>query len=262
MVRIAVNGAAGRMGRRVVALAYEDESLQVVGACDRADHPQMGSDIGPMAGLSPLQVKLGSELSGNPEVVIDFSTPESTRRIIAACCELGAGLVTGTTGLAESEQSLLDEAASRIPVLWAPNTSLGINLLMVLVAEVASRLGMDYDIEIVEGHHRHKQDAPSGTALVLAESICRSTGRSMDQALTHGRSGRQPRESGEIGMHALRLGDEVGRHTVCFAAPGEEIQISHRATTRDVFAYGAIKAARWLAGRPPGRYCMKEVLGL
>ncbi|MFW6033418.1 MAG: 4-hydroxy-tetrahydrodipicolinate reductase, partial [Phycisphaeraceae bacterium] len=143
-----------------------------------------------------------------------------------------------------------------------PNMSLGVNLLFALAGQVAARLGDDYDIEIIEGHHRFKQDAPSGTALGIAEAICDATGKSVDKDVVHGRHGEQPRQRGEIGMHALRLGDEVGRHTACFATLGEEIQLSHKASTRDIFARGALKAAKWLAGQQPGRYAMKDVLGL
>jgi 4-hydroxy-tetrahydrodipicolinate reductase len=171
-------------------------------------------------------------------------------------------MVVGTTGLSDGDHAAIDEAGKIIPVLQAPNMSLGVNLLFALAARAARQLGDDYDIEIVEAHHRFKVDAPSGTALGIARAICDATGKDMAKDLVHGREGESPRQRGQIGMHALRLGDVVGRHTVSFATLGEELQLTHNATSRDVFARGALRAAQWLAGKPAGRYGMADVLGL
>ena len=262
MATIAIHGAAGRMGRRLVALTLEDERLQLKAALDRPDHDLNGQDAGVVAGSARADVAITATLDQRVDALIDFTAPAATRIAIQACLETGSGLVIGTTGLSDEDHKLIDEAARTIPILQAPNMSLGVNLLFALAGQVAARLGDDYDIEIVEGHHRFKQDAPSGTALGLAESICEATGKSMQNDLVHGREGIAPRNRGEIGMHALRYGDEVGDHTVTFGTLGEQIRLSHRATTRDIFARGALKAGHWLAGKPAGRYHMRDVLGL
>lgn len=263
MIDIGINGAAGRMGRRLIALAGEDPDLRVTLAWEHAEHELLGQDAGVVAGIKPLAVALRDTIGEPPpHVVIDFSLPQATRGVVDACRSRGVALVVGTTGISGDDQAALDAAAADIAVLQAPNMSLGVNLLFALAGQVAARLGDDYDIEIVEAHHRFKRDAPSGTAMGLAQAICDATGKSIDKDLVHGRHGEQPRQTGEIGMHALRLGDEVGRHTVSFATLGEEIQLSHKASTRDVFARGALRAAKWLADKPAGRYAMKDVLGL
>lgn len=263
-VTLAIHGAAGRMGRRLVALAAEDPALRLVAALDHADHELIGRDAGTIAGIEAMDVPLRESWAADspPQVVIDFSLPEAMRRILATCREQGVGLVVGTTGFTAEDDRALDAAAGDIPVLQAPNMSLGVNLLFALVGQVAAKLGDDYDIEIVEAHHRFKRDAPSGTALGLARAVCDATGKDLQKDVTHGREGEQPRRPGEIGMHALRLGDVVGRHTVSFGTLGEEIQLAHNASTRDVFVRGALRAARWLAAQPAGRYDMKDVLGL
>lgn len=261
--RLAIHGAAGRMGRRLTALAGETDGLTLVGALEAAGHPDLGKDAGELAGVGALGVVVGDDLPAGAQVAIDFSVPAGARAILAACREAGCALVIGTTGLGEADQKAIDEAGRVIPVLQAANMSLGVNLLLALVGDVAARLGDDYDIEIVEAHHRFKQDAPSGTALALAQAICEATGKTIGGDVVHGRAGSEARRRrGEIGMHALRLGDVVGRHMVHYATLGEEIQIGHIASTRDVFARGALRAAAWLAGRKPGRYTMRDVLGL
>lgn len=262
MSTVAIYGAAGRMGRRLVALAIEDENLTLAGAVDRPDHDLIGQDAGLIAGAGKAGVAITGKLDKKVDALIDFTAPAATRIALQSCVETGSGMVIGTTGLTDEDHALIDEAAKKIAILQAPNMSLGVNLLFALVGQVATRLGDDYDIEITEAHHRFKQDAPSGTALGLAESICEATGKSMSDDLVHGRVGEAPRTRGEIGMHALRYGDEVGDHTVTFGTLGEQIRIGHRATTRDVFARGALRAGHWLAGKPAGRYKMKDVLGL
>jgi len=252
------------MGRRLVALAIEDESLELVAALEHGEHELLGRDAGAVAGVEPVGVALSAGFEGAavPDVVIDFSLPEGFRRALSMCRAQGVALVVGTTGLTDDDHAAIDTAAAGIPVLQAPNMSLGVNLLFTLAGQIAAKLGDDYDIEITEAHHRFKKDAPSGTALGLAQAICNATGKDIQKDVAHGRAGEQPRRTGEIGMHALRLGDVVGRHDVSFATLGEEIRIGHQASTRDVFVRGALRAAKWLAGQPTGRYHMKDVLGL
>lgn len=260
---VAIHGAGGRMGKRLVTLASEDADLQLVAALEHAKHPQIGEDAGQIAGVGFIDVPLASTLGdAHPAVVVDFSLPAATSGLLEMCRQANVGLVIGTTGHSDDDEAAIDQTAKSIPILQAPNMSLGVNLLFALAAQVAARLGDDYDIEIVEAHHRFKKDAPSGTALGIAKAICEATDKNPDKVIQHGRSGEDLRQPGQIGMHALRLGDEIGRHTVCFGGLGEELQISHKANTRDVFVRGALSAAKWLAGKQPGRYAMKDVLGL
>jgi 4-hydroxy-tetrahydrodipicolinate reductase len=264
MIPIAITGAAGRMGQRLVALANQDLDLEVVAAFERAQHAAQGRDAGEVAGVGPLGVKIGTDLAGNakPAVLIDFSAPASTRQWLTVCRQRKVAMVIGTTGLADADHAAIDATAADIPILQAPNTSLGVTLLFKIAADVAKRLGDDYDIEIVEGHHRFKKDAPSGTAMGIADAILAATGKSRD-ALRFGRQGDDAaRQRGEVGVHSLRIGDEVGRHTAYFAALGERLELTHVATNRDTFAQGALRAAKWIADRPAGRYSMADVLGL
>jgi 4-hydroxy-tetrahydrodipicolinate reductase len=262
MIQIAINGATGRMGRRLVALTGADPELQLVAALDHAGCGLLGQDAGRIAGEDESGVAITSTLDASPDVMIDFSVQPAVLPVVKLCHDRAIPLVIGTTGLTTDDQQAIDDAAKSIAVLQAPNMSLGVNLLFALVGQVAKQLGDNYDIEVVEAHHRFKQDAPSGTALGLVQSICDATGKDISKDVKHGRSGLDPRIPGEIGVHALRLGDEVGRHTVSFATLGEEIQLTHKANTRDTFAVGALRAAKWLAGKPAGRYTMKDVLGL
>ena len=265
MTRIIIHGAAGRMGRRLIALAAEDSEFTLTAAIEAPGHALLGSDAGTLAGLEPLGMPLTEQLppAGSADVVIDFTHPAATRRLLEAAAASKLAVVIGTTGLGEQDHAAIDAAAASIGIVQAPNMSLGVNLLMNLAARVAQTLGPDYDIEITEMHHRFKKDAPSGTAMGLAQSICQATGRDLQRDLAHGRHGPEAeRRQGEIGMHALRGGDVVGRHTVSYATLGEEIQLTHIATTRDIFARGALRAAAWLHHQPTGRYGMQDVLGL
>jgi 4-hydroxy-tetrahydrodipicolinate reductase len=262
MTTIAITGAAGRMGQRLVALAKQAGDFDIVGAIERPDHDAQARDAGEVAGIGKIGVPVTYDLKPTPEVLIDFTVPASMRHWLKTCRDRGIGIVIGTTGLQAIDQATIDQAAADIPVLQAPNMSLGVNLLFKVAAEVAKRLGDDYDIEIVEGHHRFKKDAPSGTAMGLADAILKSTGKSRD-ALSYDRHGDEvTRKRGEVGMHSLRIGDEVGRHTAYFAALGERLELTHVATNRDTFVHGALRAAKWLAGRKPGRYSIADVLGL
>lgn len=262
MTSIAIAGAAGRMGLRLIALSRQHEDLRVVATTERTGHPAIGQDAGEVAGIGRIGIAIFADLVDLPQVVIDFTAPAATRALINVCRQKKIAMVIGTTGLQQADHDLIDQAAADIAILQAPNMSLGVNLLFKVAAQMAKTLGDDYDIEITELHHRFKKDAPSGTAMGIADAILKSTGKSRD-ALVYGRHGNDcPRKRGEIGMQALRLGDEVGKHTVYFAALGERLEVTHTATTRDTFALGALRAAAWLAGKKPGRYSMTDVLGL
>jgi 4-hydroxy-tetrahydrodipicolinate reductase len=261
-IPIAIVGAAGRMGQRLVALAREDTQLKVVAAVDRADHPLLHKDAGEVAGIGGIGVPLTFDLRPTPAVVIDFSSPDSMRHWLKTCRDRGIAMVIGTTGLHESDHAAIDQAAGEIAVLQAPNMSLGVNVLFKVAGLVAQMLGDDYDKEIVEGHHRFKKDAPSGTATGLAEAILKAMKKDRS-ALVYDRHGDDcVRKRGEIGMHSLRIGDEVGRHTAYFATLGERLELTHVATSRDTFVRGALRAAKWLATQKPGRYSMADMLGI
>lgn len=262
MIQVAINGAAGRMGRRLVALTMADANLRLAAALEHAGSPFIGKDAGALAGEGEAGVMIAAELDNKPDVMIDFSVQLAVQPAVTLCRERGVALVIGTTGLTNEDERAIDDAAGVIPVMQAPNMSLGVNVLFALAGQVAKQLGEEYDIEVVEAHHRFKQDAPSGTAMGLVRSICDATGKDIHKDVKHGRSGTDPRKPGEIGVHALRLGDEVGRHTVCYATLGEEVRLTHKASTRDTFAKGALRAAAWLVGKPAGRYGMRDVLGL
>jgi 4-hydroxy-tetrahydrodipicolinate reductase len=266
-IHLAITGAAGRMGKRLIFLASEQrEQFQVVSALDAPHCIALGQDAGAFAGWGNLNVPIATSLDGagrTPQVLIDFSVPAATRALIPQCVDRKIAMVIGTTGLGAAEQKMIDDAAKSIAVLQATNTSLGVNVLLAVAAQVARQLGEAYDIEIVEAHHNQKKDAPSGTALSLADSICTATGRDLNTALVHGREGLDAqRTRGTIGMHSVRMGDVVGEHTIYYATPGERIELKHVATTRDTFVRGALRAAAFLATQKPGRYTMKDVLGL
>ncbi len=252
-IQLAICGALGRMGTRISALALEvPEQFHIVAAIDR-----LGAD----AKGTPCEIS--GELPAGVDVLIDFSAPAATRAMIASCVKHHTAMVIGTTGLSKADHAIIDDAARTIPILQATNTSLGVNAMLAIVAQTARQLGSAYDIEIMEAHHNQKKDSPSGTALSLAEAICAATGRHTDQTLVHGRHGGDTlRQAGTIGMHAVRMGDVVGEHTVYFATQGERIEVKHIASTRDTFARGALRAAEFLAGQKPGRYTMHDVLGL
>ncbi|WP_146400051.1 4-hydroxy-tetrahydrodipicolinate reductase [Planctomycetes bacterium CA13] len=262
--KIAVHGAAGRMGRRVVALASEDTSLKIVGAIDHQGNPHLGEDAGVVAGFAPIGVELSSKWPEEVEVVIDFSLPEAIDRCIEECVEATTPLVVATTGLSDSQKAKLNAAAKLIPVVWAPSMSLAVNLTMKLAEQVAETLDDvvgGLDVEIIERHHRFKADAPSGTALKFGELIAKKLGP--DTMHIHGREGHTgERTRCEIGYHAVRVGDNPGEHTIVFGMLGEKIELNVAASNRDCYASGAIAAAKWLIGRPKGLYNMFDVLGL
>jgi 4-hydroxy-tetrahydrodipicolinate reductase len=248
------------MGLRLIALARQDAEFKIVAAIDKPETPHLSHDAGEVAGLGPIGLPITFDLRPRPDVLVDFSMPASTRHWLKVCRDRGIPMVIGTTGLKEKDHAAIDVASAKIPVLQAPNTSLGVNLLLKIVAEVAEQLGDDYDVEIVEGHHRFKKDAPSGTAAALADAILKATGKK-SKSLVYGRHGAdEPRQRGQIGIHSLRLGDEVGKHTIYFAGLGERLELGHVATTRDTFALGALLAAKWLTKQKAGRYSMADML--
>lgn len=262
-ISLGIIGAAGRMGRRIGALACEDGNFRVACAIEVTGHPGQGVDFGELAGVGKLGVPISKTWSQKPDVLIDFTKPEATIKSISAAQKDSVPIVIGTTGLNAEQLRKVSEASKDIPVLHAPNMSLGVNLLFHLVGQVASALGEDYDIEITETHHRFKKDAPSGTAMELARQICQATGRDADECLTHGRSGPEAaRQTGNIGMHARRQGDVIGEHTVAFSTLGETVELSHKAHSRDIFARGSLRAAAWLAEKKPGLYSMLDVLNI
>ena len=229
-----INGAAGRMGKRIVALAFEGKQFEIVGAADTAEHPDLGKDVGLLAGIEPINVALSAAFPDSADVMIDFSLPQAADVAIDFCAKNSIALVMGTTGLSESQLAKLNNASKKIAIVQATNMSLGMNLLFATVGKVAKALGENYDIEIVEAHHRFKKDAPSGTALSLAEAVCKETGRDYPGSLTHGREGKEAtRKEGTIGMHAIRGGDIgplLGRHFIlllCVVRPfdGSEAEI-------------------------------------
>jgi 4-hydroxy-tetrahydrodipicolinate reductase len=251
------------MGQRLVALAHADPELTVAAAIEAPAHPRLGQDAGAIAGAGSIGVPLTAKLAGPVEVVIDFSVPAGVQAIVGACVEQGIPLVVATTGLSDAQRQLLHTAAAKIPLLWSPNMSLAVNLTMKLAQVAAKALAhhaSGADVEIIECHHRYKEDAPSGTALKFGQIIAEAMGQTEQR---HGREGRPgARPHGEIGYHALRAGDDPGRHTILFGLLGETIELSVRATNRDCYAYGALAAAKFLAGKSPALYGMSDVLGL
>jgi len=265
VTRVAVTGAAGRMGRTVIQAVHEAEDLALGAALERTGSSLLGADAGELAGVGASGVVLTDDLGTALEhfdVLIDFSVPQATLDHAATCLAQAKGMVIGTTGFDAGGLAAIRDMAQQIPILMAPNMSVGVNLTFALV-ELASRvLGDSVDVEIVEAHHRHKIDAPSGTALRLGEMVARGLGHDLDELAVYGRHGiTGPRPMGSIGFASLRAGDIVGEHTVLFAGTGERLEITHRAESRMNFAQGALRAVRYLAGRGPGLYDMQDVLG-
>jgi 4-hydroxy-tetrahydrodipicolinate reductase len=263
---IIVLGAAGRMGQMVIACAgASEEPYQLIAAVDRADHPELGKELTEMLPGAPGGVKLSGELPkkvASGTVVIDFTHPESSMAMLPWAESNGASVIVATTGLSAEQRERVEAAAERIPVIFSPNMSVGVNVLFELVREATRLLGPNFDIEITEMHHRFKKDAPSGTAQRLAE-VVNETRKDGLPDVRHGRVGFPgERTAREVGMHAIRGGDVVGDHTVMFAALGERLELTHRASSRETFARGALRAASWLYNKPAGLYTMKDVLGL
>jgi len=265
MLRIAIAGAAGRMGRNLVRAVIEGgPDICLSAATVEAGDPALGADVGLLAVGREAGVVAADSLArceADFDVLIDFTSPPALAGHVGHCREHGRSLVTGTTGLAPEHHKLLAAAAESVAVLHSPNMSVGVNLSLDLLGQAAATLGEDFDVEIVEAHHRHKKDAPSGTALTMGRAVAEALGRDLDACAVYGREGIGDERSREtIGFATIRAGDIVGEHTVIFAGPGERLEISHKATSRMTFARGALRAARWIAGKPPGLYTMTDVL--
>ena len=264
-MQVAVAGASGRMGRMLIDAVLAADDAQLVGALDVPDSPAIGRDAGEHAGRAT-----GVQVCADParaladaQVLIDFTRPQGTLAHLAACTARGVAAVVGTTGFDDAGRQAIREAAATVPVVFAPNMSVGVNVTLALLASAARMLSDGYDIEIVEAHHRHKVDAPSGTAIAMGEAIAHAQGRSLDEAATwtrHGVTG--ARAPGSIGFAVVRGGDIVGDHTVMFCGAGERIEITHRSASRENYAQGSLRACRFLIGRPAGLYDMHDVLGL
>ncbi len=262
-MKLAVQGAMGRMGTRIIQLIAEDPDLTLEAAIEAPNHPKLGESYRDLFGSSQLQegeLKLVDRLAISVDVVIDFSTPEACERLLKGCLESGTPLVIGTTGWSTAQLEFIQEAATKIPIFLSANFSKAVFVLAALVAEAGRLIGNDADIEIIERHHRYKQDAPSGTALRLAEVLREVT--TVEQ-LVYGRAGQVGvRTEHEVGIHAVRGGSHFGEHTVLFDLPGDSIELSHRALNRDGFARGSLDAAKFLYMKAPGLYTMKELLGM
>lgn len=266
MIRIAIAGAAGRMGRVLIEAVAQHPGTRLGAALERPGAAALGSDAGVLAGLEPTGVLVADDLAGvagDFDVLIDFTAPEATIANARLCAAQGRAMVIGTTGFDPAQQAELDALTLGVPRCMASNFSTGVNLCFRLLEVAAQVIGGDSDIEIYEAHHRHKVDAPSGTALSMGEVVAAALGRDLRAVAVHGREGRTgARSREEIGFSSVRAGDIVGDHTVMFAVDGERVEITHRASSRMAFARGAVRAAAWLHGRPPGRYDMRDVLGL
>ncbi len=266
MIKIGVAGAAGKMGRRITALSKEYEGLQLAGAFERKGHSEIGKDAGVLAGIGESGTMISGsldEIIDRIDLIIDFTSVESTKENLRAASVKGKAMVIGTTGFSRDDMNEIKPLAESIPCVMASNMSLGVNVLLKVLHDVASALGDDYDIEIVEAHHRLKKDAPSGTALKMAQVIADAVNRNLEEVAVYARKGLiGQRTRKEIGIQTVRAGDIVGEHTILFGGLGERIEITHRASSRDTFARGALKAALWLAGKPSGLYDMQDVLEL
>ena len=256
MTRVTIVGAGGRMGRELCRAALEAEEFELAGGMEGAGSSLFGRDPGELCGWGETGLAIAEEPPEDAGVLIEFTTPEATVE------HLGLGLphVIGTTGLSGTDRQRVEAAGLSAPIVLAPNMSVGVNLLREVVEGLSRKLGLGYDIELVETHHRHKKDAPSGTALLLGRAAAGGRGQSLDEVAVYGREGHAPREGGEIGVHALRGGAVVGEHRVIFYSEGEEIEVIHRALSRRTFADGALRAAEFAAKAAPGLYSMDDVL--
>lgn len=265
-MKIGVVGGSGRMGQMLVRQVHRTDGAVLVGAVDRPDSPALGRDAGEVAGIGPI----GTLITGDSEAlfaaadaVIDFTAPAATRVHAKLAARHGTALIVGTTGLSDADQAVLDDAARSIPLVQAPNMAIGVVLLTAVIEQVARALDPAWDIEIVEMHHRHKVDAPSGTALGFGTAAATGRGTTLQEAGILSREGHTgPRPTGKIGFAALRGGDVIGDHTVMFAGQGERIELTHKAASRDIYAVGALRAAFWTKDRPAGRYSMRDVLAI
>ncbi len=264
--RIAINGAAGRMGRCLIQAVEQTEGLELSSAIDRVDSSLVGADAGELAGVGKLDVAITTDIdaaTANSDVIIDFTLPEVTIALLPYCTKNQCRLVIGTTGFSDEQKSEIEQAAEQVSMVLAPNMSVGVNLTLKLLDIAARVLGDDVDIEIMESHHRHKVDAPSGTALRMGEVVADALGRDLKECAVYGREGRTgERDRKTIGFATVRAGDIVGDHTVMFAGEGERVEITHKASSRMTFALGAMRASSWLIPHQSGLFDMQDVLSL
>jgi 4-hydroxy-tetrahydrodipicolinate reductase len=265
-VKAIVIGAAGRMGQRILAAIHETPFIRLVGAVERKDHPCLGRDAGEMAGMGKWDVPVVGELRdalGRGDVIIDFTHAESSLKNLQVVAEIGKSAVIGSTGFTSEQMKEVQELVAKVPCVLSPNMSVGVNVMFKVIADIARILGEEYDVEVIEAHHRMKKDAPSGTAMKMGEILARSLNRDFSQVGTFARRGIiGERTRAEIGMQTIRAGDIVGEHTVIFGGIGERLEMIHRAHSRDNFARGALRAAAWVVKQKPGLYDMQDVLGL
>ncbi|KKC43964.1 MULTISPECIES: 4-hydroxy-tetrahydrodipicolinate reductase [Acinetobacter] len=263
--RIGILGAGGRMGRTLIQ-AVQQAGYQLAAAVERPESSLVGTDAGELAGIGSVGVKVSGSLADvlkDCDVIIDFTAPVATAQHLKLCREAGVAMVIGTTGMSDEQKAELDEVATHTPVVYAANYSVGVNVSIKLLELAAKVFGDTVDIEVIEAHHRHKVDAPSGTALMMGEAIADTLGRNLKEVAVYGREGHTgPRDRQTIGFETIRGGDIVGEHTVMFIGEGERVEVTHKATNRMNFASGAVRAAAWVVGREARKYDMKDVLGL
>lgn len=265
MIKIVVIGAGGRMGKTIVTCVDDTDGVSVIGGTEYIGHSSIGSDLGVLAGVGRKDIFIVENIEDvltDCDVIIDFTTPESSIRTLNAAVSHEKSIVIGTTGFSAEQKNMISQAAEKIRCVFAPNMSIGVNVLFKVVEDVSKALGDAYDVEIVEAHHKFKKDAPSGTAVKLSEIVARSLDRNIDQVGVYGRKGITERDPKEIGIHTVRAGDIVGEHRVLYGGMGETLELFHRAQSRETFARGSISAAKWVVNQPPGLYDMQDVLGL
>ncbi len=266
MIKAAVSGAGGKMGTSILNVLFKDPEIEIVGTTETAGHHLLGSDLGVIVNSADTNISITEDMDSafeDAEVVIDFTTPSSTLLTAEHCKAGNRAIVIGTTGLSRAEKNRLRQIAETVPVVISPNMSVGVNLAFELSKILAARLGEEFDVEIVETHHGDKVDAPSGTAIGLAEAVAEGLGVDPDTHIRFERRGNiGRRKKGEIGVQTLRGGDVVGDHTVMFLGRGERLEITHKALSRENFSRGVLRAVKWVAGKPPGIYGMKDVLGI
>lgn len=266
MVRVGINGASGRMGKTLIQASVEHPDTQLGAAFEISSSSAIDQDAGQTAGIETLGVKINSGIEANAQefdVLVDFTIPVCTMQSLELCVKHKKAMVIGTTGLDDDQKKKLEEASKTIPIMFAPNMSVGVNLCLKLLHIAAKTLGDEYDVEIIEAHHKHKVDAPSGTALRMGEVVAESLGRDLEKCAVYGRQGHTgERDQKTIGFETIRAGDIVGDHTVMFAGTGERVEITHKASSRMTFAQGAMRAASWLTKKQPGLYNMQDVLEL
>lgn len=264
MIKVVVCGGCGKMGSKVAQLIYQNKNMGLIGMIESPSHPEIGKDYGMSVGLSNTEIIIKDnleEIIQNTDQVVEFTNPKVSLQHLKIVSKYKKAMIMGTTGFSPEEIERINKLAQGIPFLLSPNMSLGVNLLFKLAAETAAALGDDYDIEIVEAHHRFKKDAPSGTAKKLAQEIAKAKGLNLDEVAIYGREGMiGERKRGEIGIHSIRSGDITGEHTVMFTALGERLELTHKAHSRDTFAYGTIQAIKFMEGKPANFYEMKDVL--